>query len=97
MTPRFVEQVFLSRNAGAVEALLVLEDEAGARSRERFPISTASDFGDAARWLARMLARRGVRPARKVRLRVGQGEQLRDAPELLGLFLAEWRGSGEDD
>lgn len=97
MTPRFIEQVFLTRKGGGVEALLVLEDAAGARSRERFPVSTTRDLGDAARRVARSLAQRGVRPARKVRLRVGRGEELLDAPELLGLFLAELKGWPEDD
>lgn len=92
LTPRFIEQVFLTPKAGGVEALLVLEDEAGARTRERLPISSTSDFSEAARLLARTLYRRGVRAARRVRLRVGRGDGLRDAPELLSVFLRELKG-----
>jgi hypothetical protein len=92
--PRFVEQVFLSPRGGGVEVLLVLEDEAGARTRERLPLATA-DLQHAAGQAARQLARRGVRAARLVRLRVGRGDRLRDDAQLLELFLAELERDSE--
>jgi hypothetical protein len=91
MTPRFVEQIFLASKAGGTEVLLVLEDEAGARTRERLPLPVR-DLADAARQAARRLASRGVVPARQVRLRVTRGGELRDDPGLLRLFLAELSG-----
>jgi hypothetical protein len=86
MTPRRVEQVFLERKAGAVEVLLVLEDEAGGRTRERFPVPTV-ELAEAARSSARRLARRGVGPARRVRLRVARQGEMYDDELLLDLFL----------
>ncbi|HEX7003453.1 MAG TPA: hypothetical protein VF168_04625 [Trueperaceae bacterium] len=88
MTPRTVEQVFLENKGGGINVLLVLEDEAGGRSRERLPLS-ARDLESAVRQSARHLAQRGVRPARRVRLRVAGGGELRDDSELLRLFLDE--------
>jgi hypothetical protein len=91
VTPRFVEQVFLESKSGGTEVLLVLENEAGARTRERLPLPTR-DHADAARQAGRRLAARGVAPARKVRLRVTSGGELRDDPMLLRLFLDELTG-----
>lgn len=90
VTPNAVEQVFLERRGGRVEVLLVLEDDAGGRSRERLPLPT-SDLSEATRWTARRLAQRGIRPARKLRLRVAGGDDLRDDEVLLDLFLTELR------
>ena len=86
VTPRTVEQVFLESKGGGTSILLVLEDEAGGRTRERLPLS-ARDRETAVRQAARYLAQRGVRPARKVRLRTAGGGELRDDPELLRMFL----------
>jgi hypothetical protein len=96
VTPRFVEQVFLESKSGGTEVLLVLENEAGARTRERLPLPVR-DHDEAARQAARRLASRGVVAARKVRLRVTRGGDLRDDPELLKLFLAELAGDREDE
>lgn len=93
MTPRFVEQVFLSKSGGGSEVLLVLEDEAGGRSRQRLPLPD-STLSEAARIAARQLARRGVTAAAKIRLRVGSGQELRDDADLLSLFLAELAEEG---
>jgi hypothetical protein len=95
VTPRFVEQVFLESKSGGTEVLLVLENDAGARTRERLPLPVR-DHADAARQAGRRLAARGVAPARQVRLRVTRGGELRDDPELLRLFLAELRGGPLD-
>ena len=90
MTPRAVEQVFLEPKGGGIEVLLVLEDEAGSRTRERLPLP-GNDLTAVTRQVARQLANRGVKPARKVRLRVSQRGDLRDDPVLLQLFLDELR------
>ena len=88
MTPRTVEQVFLESKGGGVSVLLVLEDEAGARTRERLPLP-AQDFETATRQAGRHLNLRGVRAARKVRLRTSSGGELSDDQDLLKLFLEE--------
>ncbi|MEX2536950.1 MAG: hypothetical protein WD273_15240 [Trueperaceae bacterium] len=88
MTPRAVEQVFLEPKGGGIEVLLVLEDEAGGRTREHLPLPL-NDLKAAIRQVARQLTYRGIKPARKVRLRVGRGDELRDDGELLRLFLEE--------
>lgn len=90
MTPRSVEQVFLEPKGGGVAVLLVLEDEAGARTRERLPL-TGNDLSVITRQVARQLSNRGVKPSRKVRLRVTRGGTLRDDPNLLRLFLEALR------
>lgn len=90
MTPRAVEQIFLEPKGGGIEVLLVLEDEAGARTRERLPLP-GNDLSAVTRLVALRLANRGVKPARRVRLRVAQGSDLRDDPKLLKLFLEELR------
>lgn len=60
----------------------MLENRAGARTREKLPLPTI-DVRTAAETVAKRLAYRGVLPARKVRLRVAG----RDDPDLLALFL----------
>ena len=88
MTASSVEQVFLESKGGGIDVLLVLEDEAGARTRERLPLP-ARDLELATRQAARYLNGRGVRAARKVRLRVAGGGDLYDDARLLKLFLDE--------
>jgi hypothetical protein len=86
MTPRRVEQIFLERKGGVVEVLLVLEDDAGGRTRERFPVPTV-ELAEAIRLSAQRLARRGVGPTRRVRLRVVRQGEMYDDGVLLDLFL----------
>ena len=78
-----VEQVILTRDGGLVSALVVLEAPSGARTRERWP-ALAGEPEAAVDRLAVQLARRGdvdgVRP--RLRVRVGQGENLRDRGDL---------------
>lgn len=66
--------------------LLVLENEAGARIRERMPLDVG-DSSEATRIAARQLAYRGIEPVRSLRLRLSVGNELRDDPELRRLFL----------
>lgn len=92
-----VEQIFLRRVAGRIELLLVLESPSGSRERERLrtPAATPSE---AVRFAAVHLARRGVRPARRVRLRVDRGGALADDVALRDAFLEalrQERGRGE--
>lgn len=92
MTPTSVEQIFLEPKGGGIEVLLVLENQAGARTRERAPLPT-QDARKATELLARRLAYRGVQPARLVRLRVAG----RDDPALLELFLRVLERESADD
>lgn len=73
---------------------LVLEDEAGARTRERLPLPV-SEPRTALRQAAVQLAARGVAPSRRLRLRVSRGGELRDDEELREYFAAALSGTGE--
>ena len=86
--PRSIEQVFIESKGGGTSVLLVLEDEAGGRTRERLPLA-ARDPEAALRQAARHLSQRGIQPARRVRLRVESGGELHDDHDLLRLFLEE--------
>lgn len=92
MRPSMVEQVFVERRGGVTLVLLVLEDAAGGRTRERIPLPV-TDPAVAVRQAARQLAHRGIGPARRVRLRAGKGDSLVDDARLRELFLAELDGS----
>jgi hypothetical protein len=78
-----VEQVILTRERGLMSALVVLEAPSGARTRERWP-ALAPDPEAAVDRLAVQLARRGDvdGPRRRLRVRVGAGEALRDREDL---------------
>lgn len=88
MTPSSVEQVFLERRGGSTQVLLVLEDPAGARTRDRLVVASP-DLTVAVKQAARLLAHRGIGPAGKVRLRVSTKQGLEDDAGLLALFLDE--------
>lgn len=96
MRPSAVEQVFLERKHGGTEVLLVLEDPAGGRTREKLPLPIR-DLEQAVLQVGRRLAQRGVGAAGKVRLRVGSEGRLRDDPQLLRLFLAELAAGQEGE
>lgn len=78
-----IEQLILTRSAGAFEALVVTESPSGARQRERWP-ALASDVETAIDRLAKQLARRGdIDGLRsKVRIRIERGEELIERPDL---------------
>ncbi len=85
-----VEQVFVRPRAGRIEILVVLESPAGERRRDTLQAPTA-DALEAVRFAARSLARRGVTPARRTRLRRERGGELADDAALLAAFLGELR------
>lgn len=73
-----LDQVFLRPRGATVEALVVLDAETGARTRETL-VLPSRDLHDAVRMLARALVRRpGFTGARRCRLRVEHGGRLRD-------------------
>lgn len=90
-----VEQVFVHRRAGRIELLVVLESPSGERQRETLLAPTASPL-EAVGYAAVHLARRGIGPARRVRVRVDRGGALRDDPTLLEAFLRRLRSEGGD-
>ncbi|MEJ2666141.1 MAG: hypothetical protein P8Z81_03400 [Deinococcales bacterium] len=87
MRPEAVEQLFVRRRGGRVELLVVLETPAGERLRETLLAPTAS-AEDAVRYAAVQLARRGLRAARRVRVRRETGGTLIDDEALKRTFLA---------
>jgi len=92
---RDLEQVFLRPRGGAIEALVVVERESGARERAVMPLPHAEPSA-AADTLGRQLARSGaVDRVRGVRLRVERAGALRDdaplAARLVAAFEAERR------
>lgn len=88
-----VEQVFVRPGGGKVEVLMVLENPAGARFRERFTTS-GNDSTEAVRKAARWLAYRNqVDGTRGLRLRVESGGTLRDDPALKAVFAKALRSS----
>jgi hypothetical protein len=79
---RRLEQVFLRRRAGRIEALAVLERESGARERHTVPLPS-TELEAAARLLGRELGRSGrADSVRGVRVRVERGGSLVDEPGL---------------
>lgn len=73
-----VEQVFVRPAGPQLEVLMVIENPAGARFRERF-LSPGRDREEAVRRAARWLAYGGrASGIRKLRLRVEVGGELRD-------------------
>lgn len=91
MRPNALEQLFVARRGGRVELRLVLVDPADGRTRVTHLAPTA-DEREAVRWLGRHLAREGeIRDLRRLRVRVGRGGQLRDAPELARDLVAAYR------
>lgn len=97
MRPDVVEQLFVQSRGGRLEVLVVLEDPAGGRLRERLLAPTAEP-GAAIRFVARRLAERGIRAAPRARLRVTRGGALEDDRALLERFLRELRlARGEED
>lgn len=86
-----LQQVFLRRRGGQLEALIVLENLAGATYRETLPLATA-DRAEGVRKLARQLASRGtVSEVARLRLRVEAQGALQDDAALKQLLLREFR------
>lgn len=88
-----LEQVFLARRSGSVEARLVLERESGARERETL-LLPVTEFAAAAALVGRAMARReDVSSVARCRLRVARGSALADDTALLDAlreaYLAE--------
>ena len=92
-----VEQVFVRRAGAQLEVLMVIENPAGARFRERFTMP-GRDREEAVRRAARWLAYRSqVEGVRGLRLRVEEQGGLRDDPELRDLFSRELRSALDGD
>lgn len=92
-----VEQVFVRPAGGQLEVLMVIENPAGARFRERFTLA-GRDRGEAVRRAARYLAYRGqVTGARRLRLRVEEGGELRDDEDLRDVFAAALNRAMSED
>lgn len=87
MRPQAVEQLFVRRRGGRIELLAVLETPAGERVRETLLAPTASPE-EAVRYAGVQLARRGLRAARRVRVRRETGGALVDDEALKRAFLA---------
>ena len=86
-----VEQVFVTTKGGAVDVMMVLENPAGARFRERFSMP-GNDRREAVRRAARWLAYRNqVGGTRRLRLRVERGGTLEDDARLKDAFDAALR------
>ncbi len=90
-----LEQVFLKRAAGGVEAQLVLERESGARERSTMTLA-AVELAAASRLLGRALARQiDVSGVGRCRVRVARAQGLVDdvglRDELRSAFAAERR------
>lgn len=82
MRADLLEQVFLRRQDGVYQVLLVFESEAGDRQR----VTLSAPYGDEATvvdFVARYLRQQGAGLARRPRLRVETAGNLRDAPDLL--------------
>ncbi len=82
-----VEQLFVRRRGGRLAVLAVLEDPAGARTREE-TMPPAHDADGAVVTLARHLARRGdVVGAPRLRVRIERANgDLEDRPDLADRF-----------
>lgn len=86
-----LEQVFLERGSGGVEAQLVVERESGARERSTLTLATFA-LPEAARLLGRTLARRDdVADVDRCRLRVQRGAALSDDESLRDALRAAFR------
>jgi len=83
-------QVFIKRKMGQTEALLVLENFAGARHRETMLIDSLN-ANKAVKLLARRLYFRGdIRAVGNARLRIEQKGELKDDFALLKLLQTEF-------
>lgn len=92
-----VEQVFVRPSGAQLEVMMVIENPAGARFRERFTLP-GRDHAQAVRSAARYLARRGqVTGTRRLRLRVERSGDLQDDSKLLELFAASFRDAMEQE
>lgn len=91
-----VEQVFVRPAGSQLEVMMVIENPAGARFRERFTLQ-GRDRSEAVRRAARYLAYRGqVSGTRRLRLRVEDGDGLRDDAKLRKLFETTLRDALDD-
>lgn len=86
-----LEQVFLARRSGTVEARLVVERESGAREREAL-LLPVTDLAAAAVLVGRTVARRqDVTSVSHCRLRVARGSALEDDTALRDALRAAYR------
>ncbi len=86
-----LEQVFLKRGSGGIEAQLVLERESGARERSTLTLATF-ELPAAARLLGRTLARRDdVAHVARCRVRVQRGTTLSDDDRLRDALRTAFR------
>ena len=91
-----LEQLFVRRRAGRIEASLVLEDPAGGRHRETLPLPY-DEAAAAVAALGRHLARRGdVTDAPRLRVREETGGRLVDRPAWRDIFLDAFDGEFGD-
>ena len=86
-----LEQVFLERRSGGIEALLVFERESGARERSSLTLASF-ELPVAAGLLGRILARRDdVADVARCRVRVQRGAALSDDVRLRDTLRAAFR------
>ncbi len=91
MRPNALEQLFVARRGDRIELRMVLVDPADGRTRVT-QLAPTGDEREAVRWLGRHLAHRGeIHDLRRLRVRVGRGERLHDAPVLARDLLAAYR------
>jgi hypothetical protein len=96
MTERRLDQLFLRPSGGGIEVLMVFESPAGARTRERLPLSVRDPAG-AVDLLARHLARRPeLITVAGVRLRVERSGELRDDRRLAQRLAAALKREEDD-
>lgn len=92
---RELEQLFLRRREGRIEAAMVFEDPSGARHRETLPLPYADPL-EATSALARILARRGdVAGAPRLRVREETSGGLNDRPDLRDAFRRSFEAEAE--
>lgn len=83
MIERRLDQLFLRPAAGGIEALLVLESPAGARTRVRLPLDVREPERAVALVARHLVGRPESISIEGVRLRVERGGELRDRPDLV--------------
>lgn len=90
MTEYDLAQVFMKKTKGQMEILLVIENVAGARHREKMLVDT-QDYAKAVKVLAKRLYYRGnIVDVSDARLRLEQNQILKDNKALLNLLIDEF-------
>ena len=91
-----LEQVFIRKRGGQLELLLVLENPAGRRHREKLTFPTQNAL-EGVRRAAKHLAYRGnIEDVSKLRLRVEAKGDLKDDASLKRIFIGDFEMHAED-